>query len=240
MDAYINAYFPDNIEVMMIVRLLVSAILGGIVGLERGSGDRPAGLRTHILVCAGSTLLMLVSLYGFEGFSKVPFEYPTGRDSSRVAAQVVSGIGFLGAGTILHEGITVKGLTTAASLWMISAIGLAVGAGMYLVSGVATIVTLITLVTFHTMEKRFQLTGHVDRKFIRVTAEADSNIVTDMTNYLVANGVKLKNLNISTNAAGSKVVLDIYLKMDGTKTDKAKLVEGMRKLEGILSLENIG
>ena len=115
----------------MLIRLLLAAFLGGIVGIERGSGDRPAGFRTHILVCAGAALFMLVSMYGYDDYPMHGEEFPRNRDSSRIAAQVVSGIGFLGAGTIMHEGVTVRGLTTAASLWMISAIGLAAGAGMY-------------------------------------------------------------------------------------------------------------
>lgn len=144
--------FINSIQFEMLVRMILSAVFGGIVGMERGSGDRPAGFRTHILVCAGSTLIMLVSLYGFDGFDQIPFEYPRNRDSARIAAQVVSGIGFLGAGTILHEGLTVRGLTTAASLWMVSAIGLATGAGMYFISIMATGITMVTLVTFHTWE----------------------------------------------------------------------------------------
>ena len=114
----------DTITAQMIIRLCAAAILGGIVGVERGSADRPAGLRTHILVCAGSALIMMVSLYGSDGLT-------AGRDSSRIAAQVVSGIGFLGAGTILREGFSVKGLTTAASLWAVSCVGLAVGSGFF-------------------------------------------------------------------------------------------------------------
>ena len=127
---------PHNWD--MILRLLLATVLGGAVGIERGSGDRPAGFRTHILVCTGSALIMLVSMYG-SGISNA-----NNRDSARIAAQVVSGIGFLGAGTIMHEGVTVRGLTTAASLWMVSAIGLAAGAGMYVISIVSTAVMLIT------------------------------------------------------------------------------------------------
>mgnify|MGYP000609298688 CR=1 FL=1 len=108
----------------MTLRILLAAFLGGLIGLERSSGDRPAGLRTHVLVATGSALLMVVSIYGIDGHPPVP------GDPSRIASQVVSGIGFLGAGTILHEGLTVKGLTTAASLWIVSAIGLTVGCGM--------------------------------------------------------------------------------------------------------------
>ena len=119
----INTSFLHNKEVVMVIRLVVAAILGGIVGIERGSGDRPAGFRTHILVCVGSALFMLVSLYGFDDVypqtAKLEEDIGQRRDSARIAAQVVSGIGFLGAGTILHEGLTIRGLTTAASLWMV-------------------------------------------------------------------------------------------------------------------------
>ena len=93
MDAAFFNNLVSSIDFTMMVRLIVSAIFGGIVGMERGSGDRPAGFRTHILVCAGSTLIMLVSLSGFDGFDAQPFEYPRNRDSARIAAQVVSGIG---------------------------------------------------------------------------------------------------------------------------------------------------
>ena len=127
----------------MLIRLLLAAFLGGIVGIERGSGDRPAGFRTHIL-------------YGYDDYPMHGEEFPRNRDSSRIAAQVVSGIGFLGAGTIMHEGVTVRGLTTAASLWMISAIGLAAGAGMYVLSIGSTAVMMVTLVTFHSFLWHFQ------------------------------------------------------------------------------------
>ena len=103
---------PHNWD--MILRLLLATVLGGAVGIERGSGDRPAGFRTHILVCTGSALIMLVSMYGFDDTYVSGISNANNRDSARIAAQVVSGIGFLGAGTIMHEGVTVRGLTTAA------------------------------------------------------------------------------------------------------------------------------
>lgn len=105
----------------LVLRLLLTAFLGGIIGLERSAGDRPAGLRTHVLVATGSALLMIVSIYGIDG-------HPLNRDPSRIASQVVTGVGFLGAGTILHEGLTVKGLTTAASVWMFLPLGLPLAA----------------------------------------------------------------------------------------------------------------
>ncbi|MGB9813551.1 MAG: MgtC/SapB family protein [Thermovenabulum sp.] len=134
----------------VIVRLLLSIILGGIIGIERESVNRPAGFRTHVLVCVGSTLTMLVSIFIFEEFRAF-----TSTDPSRIAAQVVSGIGFLGAGTIIRVGPTVKGLTTAASLWTVASIGLAIGCGFYSAAVIATIFTFITLISLTKIEVIF-------------------------------------------------------------------------------------
>jgi putative Mg2+ transporter-C (MgtC) family protein len=232
--------FMNSIQGEMVLRLLLAAAFGGIVGMERGSGDRPAGFRTHILVCAGSALIMLVSMYGFEGFDKVPFEYPKNRDSARIAAQVVSGIGFLGAGTILHEGITVRGLTTAASLWMISAIGLATGAGMYLIGAAATLITFITLTAFHSVEKRFAVVNSKsDKKYIRVVTANIPGIVARVATFLAQNDIKVKTINVQNSTLSDKVVLELYLKFS-KETDLALMMDGLQQIEGIKSIENIG
>lgn len=224
----------------MILRLLVAAVLGGIVGMERGSGDRPAGFRTHILVCAGSALIMLVSMYGFEGFDNVPLKYPNNRDSARIAAQVVSGIGFLGAGTILHEGITVRGLTTAASLWMISAIGLATGAGMYLVSVVATLITFTTLTTFHSVEKRFAAaSSKSDKKYIRVVASNTPGLIAQVAAFLTQSGIKVKTINVQNSSTNDKVVLELYLRFN-KELDLGIIMDGLQQIEGVKAIENVG
>lgn len=123
---------------MAVARLGLAALLGGLIGFEREHSHRPAGFRTHILVAVGSALVMLTAVYMTD-------KYPQNIDISRMPAQVVSGIGFLGAGTILREGFSVKGLTTAASLWAVSCVGLAVGSGFYVGAFVATAVIYITL-----------------------------------------------------------------------------------------------
>ena len=136
----------------MIARLLVAAALGSIIGADRERLVWAAGLRTHMLVCVGSCLFMIVSAFGFAdilGPKNVIL------DPSRIAAQVVSGIGFLGAGSILLRGEIVRGLTTAASLWTVAAIGLAVGGGLYLEAIAATIVILIILAGIKPLEERF-------------------------------------------------------------------------------------
>lgn len=111
------------------LRIVISLLLGGLIGLEREWHNHAAGFRTHILVCVGSTMIMLLSIYGFGDFSN---EYNVRMDPARLAAQVVSGIGFLGAGAIIRNGSSISGLTTAASIWVVAAIGLCVGAGFFL------------------------------------------------------------------------------------------------------------
>jgi len=127
-------------EVTIILRLLLATALGAIIGFQRERAGKPAGLRTHILICLGAALFTVASIYGFGPAS----------DPARVAAGVLVGVGFLGAGVILRtgEGI-VAGLTTAATIWAVASIGLAAGAGMYLVSAVATAIMLIILYLPH-------------------------------------------------------------------------------------------
>ena len=123
-------------EGVMLLRLLLACGLGMVVGLEREFAGKQAGFRTHTLVCLGAALFALVSIYAFE----------TGADIARVAAGVVTGIGFLGAGAIIYrEGGTVEGLTTAASIWAVAAIGLATATGLYWLAGLATVLTVLLL-----------------------------------------------------------------------------------------------
>ena len=122
-----------------LVRIVVAAGLGGLIGLERELDEKAAGLRTHMLVAVGSALFTLVGAYGFSDFPARSV------DPTRIAAQVVTGIGFLGAGLIFRQGFTIRGLTTAASLWLVGAIGMAAGAGFWKGAVIATIVALVSL-----------------------------------------------------------------------------------------------
>lgn len=130
-----------SVELQMVLRLLLAAGLGAAIGYQREKAGKPAGLRTHILICVGAALFTVASLYGF-GLTA---------DVSRVAAGVVVGVGFIGAGAIIHRGGggIVAGLTTAATIWAVAAIGLAAGAGLYLVAGVTTAIALAVLFLPH-------------------------------------------------------------------------------------------
>jgi len=131
--------FPD-----ILTKLLISILLGALIGIERERRNRPAGLRTHILVSLGSSLFTITSIQ----FSKMY----GGVDPSRVAANIVTGIGFLGAGTIMREGLTIRGLTTAATIWVSSAIGLACGMGYYLPAVITSISTFLVLILLRNLE----------------------------------------------------------------------------------------
>lgn len=132
---------------IMIVNLLIAAFLGGLIGLEREAGHRPAGLRTTMLVCVGSALFTLLSIHAFPSAGDV--------SNARVAAQIVSGIGFLGAGTVWRAQDQVKGLTTAATMWVAAALGMAVGAGLGLLALAATLITLFILIVMQRVERRY-------------------------------------------------------------------------------------
>jgi putative Mg2+ transporter-C (MgtC) family protein len=127
-----------------LARLSLAAVLGGAIGFERELRDREAGLRTHLLVCLGSALFTIVSAYGFREFL-TSGDQVIRADPTRIAAQIVTGIGFLGAGAIIRQGLSVRGLTTAATLWVSAAIGIAAGAGYYSGAVLGTVVTLIAL-----------------------------------------------------------------------------------------------
>lgn len=146
----------NDTTVSQIVSLLIAALLGGLIGMEREAEQRPAGLRTYMLVCVGSALFTILSIHAFPG------DPP--RDTARVAAQIVTGIGFLGAGTVWRSRDHVSGLTTAAGLWVAAAIGMAVGAGLGLLSLAATILVLIVLAVMLRFERmvlhRKRVQGH--------------------------------------------------------------------------------
>lgn len=139
----------------ILIRLLLASALGAAVGLERERKDWAAGMRTHMMVCLGSSLIMIVSAFGFSDILATP---NVSLDPSRIAAQVVSGIGFIGAGTIMFlQQKIIRGLTTAAGLWTVAAIGLAVGGGMYFAAMIATILAIFILWLIQPLEKRISV-----------------------------------------------------------------------------------
>lgn len=217
---------PSNVE--LLIRLTLACLLGGLIGIERERNRHPAGFRTHILVCVGAALVMLCNTYIFE-----QYKGQGNIDPARFGAQVISGIGFLGAGTILKEGVTVKGLTTAASLWSVGCIGLSVGVGFYYGSIFTTILVLITLVVFSKFEERIY--GNRKNTVLKIKS-------TDKPGQLGKIGTELGSFNLQ--------ILDISMEVEDeasviikVRINKARedigpeLIHGLSKLEGIFYVE---
>lgn len=174
----------------IIFKLALACILGALIGLERESLNRPAGLRTYTLVCVGSALAMIVSIDIY-----MQYYQTVNADPGRIAAQVVSGIGFLGAGTIMREGASVRGLTTAAGLWVVACIGLAVGAGLYIPAVTTTILILFVLVYFIRFEQFF--TGLREYKGLVIVVEDRPGQVGNIGSILGDMGVLIKNIQLN-------------------------------------------
>lgn len=186
------------------IRMVLSAVLGGMIGFEREWSNHAAGFRTHILVCLGSTTIMLMSIYGFSQFVG---EENVRIDPARLAAQVISGIGFLGAGAILRNGNMIKGLTTAASIWTVAAIGLCVGAGFYIGALLCTLMVLISLYVLNKWEK--VLLRHRRYQTVDLQVADSPGLWGHIAGIFDLHGVHVANLTIvSCEEAASSEVAD--------------------------------
>ena len=176
---------------IILLRLGLAALLGAIIGLERERKHWAAGLRTHMMVCLGSSLIFIVSSYGFFDVISNP---SITLDPSRIAAQVVSGIGFLGAGTIifLRSGL-IRGLTTASGLWTVAAIGLAVGAGLYFAAIATTLIAIVILFMLQPIEKKFSQLFM--QKYIKIIIEPNQNPAELMNKLMVHKELPISNFN---------------------------------------------
>ncbi len=180
-----------NIDTNFVISLVLALSLGFALGLERELTNKYAGLRTHILVCMGACVFTLISIYGFPTFApgdNVDITQATGiRDTARVAAQIVTGIGFIGAGTVLRNGPIVIGLTTAATLWVAASIGMACGAGMYEVAIFSTILSVAVLTLIRIFERQFLPSGAKQAKRYKVSIYCNADDSKKIYDYLVSN-----------------------------------------------------
>ena len=189
---YEHFTMAQNLELCL--RLVVAFVVGGLIGLERSNRFKEAGVRTHIMVCCTTALIMLISKYGFADLGPADtMEYfgSKGADTARIAAQAVSGISFLCAGVIIKVGGNIKGLTTAAGIWMTACIGLAVGAGMYLISIIATLLIIFILVNIERLEQRHNFMW--ESKIIRVKVHGIIQDIQPLRDIIVGNDVHISD-----------------------------------------------
>ncbi len=190
-------------------KLLAAAVLGGILGWERERRGRPAGLRTHILVCIGVTLMMIVSEYMFEKYDALASESIMRVDPARIAAQVVTGIGFLGAGTIMKFRTMVRGLTTAASLWTVAGIGLAVGSGCYLPAILTTVLALIALLLLPLFEREIKRDKY---KTLKLSISGTEFSLTPLLDMLKKNSMVLQHYGFERDLVKNEIFYHINVR----------------------------
>jgi putative Mg2+ transporter-C (MgtC) family protein len=208
----------------VLLRLFVAAALGGAIGLERELRERQAGLRTHLVVSVGAALFTLVSAYGFDSFDgKV--------DPTRIAAQIVSGIGFLGAGAIIRQGLSVRGLTTAASLWLVAAIGMAAGAGYWDGALIATLGALLTLgplrVVAFRMLSRYRPVH--DRLLVEIPAGGSPVPIIEAVER---QGARVVSLDVAQEGDRRSIAVDVELAAGGAPAVVANVAE----IDGVLEV----
>ncbi|MCT4564231.1 MAG: MgtC/SapB family protein [Maledivibacter sp.] len=214
----------------VLIRIILACLLGGLIGMERESINRPAGFRTHILVCMGSTLVMLTGIFLFNNYKHL-----TNLDPGRLGAQVISGIGFLGAGTILREGLTVKGLTTAASLWAVACIGLAMGSGFYLGAIVSTGFVFVILFFFSKFEvyvsKRH---NEINLKILTINKPGQ---IGKLGTELGKMNISIHNINLEPHNNENLTIIMILKVPRGI--DQSDILSSLLSIEGIDNVELI-
>lgn len=186
-------------EIDMVFKILIALVCGGVIGYEREYKNRPAGLRTHMLVCIGAALVMITSGLIYQNHSMGT------NDPARMGAQVISGIGFLGAGTIIRDRFSVKGLTTAATLWAVACIGLTIGSGYYLISVIATIVIFFSLIVFRKLERYLKV--RAKSGIVKITVRHSENIEKEVRKELNDMGYSVSKMKFAKSNDLSTVTL---------------------------------
>lgn len=223
-------------EAQIAVRLGAAVLLGGLIGFERERHSQAAGFRTHIMVCLGAALVMLLSVYGFAQFAALE---NVQMDPARLAAQVISGIGFLGAGTIIYTGRTISGLTTAASLWVVAAIGLAIGAGFYTAAGIACVLSLMSLWVLQVVERKFMRANKL--RVIKITALDQAGLLTQLSSVLKVSGHEVTKVQVEASKLGDMsdaspvMVIEMTVRLH-KRTSLMSVADELQQIEGVSSV----
>ncbi|MCK5534063.1 MgtC/SapB family protein [bacterium] len=208
----------------ILTRIILSFLFGILIGWERETHGRVAGLRTHVLVCMGANLFMLVSQHMFFLYRNV-----AAVDPSRIAAQIITGIGFIGAGTIMQAKFSVRGLTTAASLWVVAGIGMAIGSGCYFAAFITEALVLFTLLLLWRLEHFFQRDWY---KTIYISGVGDGEQLEKIKQVLKESDGKIQNCIIEKEKITKKIKIEINVKFRKVKFDK-NLVDELINIEGV-------
>ena len=210
-----------HIDPAIPIRLVLAAILGGLIGIEREIRDKPAGLRTNILICVGSTLFMSLS---------TQVAQLLGGDPTRIAAQIISGIGFLGAGAVLHSHGFVLGLTTAATIWVVAGVGMALGSGMYMVAAFATAMSLVTLYFLSFIEDKIQ--GRRSYSYALVVTDLNQALAS-INRVLQDSSVSAASFNFKKRSGHYRVWFNLLI----PRETNVKIIQRLSEVPEIIQVE---
>ena len=227
----INTFGPTSFTI--IIKLLLAAFCGALIGMEREKHGRPAGLRTHLIVALASCLMMIISESVYLKYAQVPGTSILRIDPSRIAAQIVAGIGFIGAGVILKDGLTVRGLTTAACLWLSAAVGMGFGMGIYLPTIVSTLIGISALIFL----KRLEPYINKDR-FLTFRVEVDEgfDIYPQLEEIFAQNNIIISDVSCSLHPRSGETYYKFVLTQHRTRMGR-ELAGTVAKLNGVKKIE---
>jgi putative Mg2+ transporter-C (MgtC) family protein len=225
-ESLFSQTYIDPLQIFL--RLLLSMFLGGAIGWERERRRQPAGLRTHMLICLGATLLMITSIYIPQTFQN----FQNG-DPGRIAAQVVSGIGFLGAGAIFRLGVNIKGLTTAATIWVVAAIGLSVGAGVYAGALFGTLFILFILTGLNKVEKKFFPSSHY--KVLQLNFGSTKIETESLFAILEKYAIRTISMNIQQSKDKKKTRMKLIISLP-QRTELRRLYKDLNGIDNITQI----
>lgn len=218
-----------SIELDITVKLLLAALAGGLIGFEREKHGRPAGLRTNLLVAVGSCVMMIVSEAFYIKYGMFDAETTLRLDPSRVAAQIVTGIGFIGAGVILKEGASVRGLTTAASLWAVAGLGMAFGMGFFSLGGIATVLVLISLTLLKKLDPMMKKDSFLT---LAVTAVNREGLIEELQKVFSERNLEALNLNSHVDLVANELFYQVVITQQAQHAGH-ELTEAIKRLEGV-------
>lgn len=230
----------------VIIRLLLAILIGGIVGYEREFQNRPAGFRTHILVCVGAAVVSMIQLYDVEVTMNKVLMNPElagvlKADMGRLGAQVITGVGFLGAGTIIRNNGSVKGLTTAASLWAVACVGLAVGLGYYFLSVVTIFGVFVVLVSLKRVETKLMRKGKIVKLEIYYS---DKSFITHSESYFENYNIKIKNIEFQLeddeeSGENQEYKKSFYTILIPRALKPSVIIQNLVKIDGVYKVKSL-
>lgn len=218
-----------ELSIHLLSRLLLASLLGGLIGLEREIHGRPAGFRTHLLVSLGSCLFTITSVEMYRVFGNFSGNGPIGVDPGRIAAQVVTGIGFLGAGAIIRERASIRGLTTAACLWVAAALGIACGIGLFWLAISVTLVALVNLLLLKEVERRLSRDTYV---LVKIWGEDEGNFISRVYEALSKSGIEKVDAKLSRDLERRAIFLEFQVKKSG-KGPSIELLDRLSAVDGV-------